>query len=273
MSIPKILYKYRSWQEDNNISDEKKFQKRLLTECEFYISSPSQFNDPFDLAIPKRYDLMSRDQIFRRTLFTYGQNKPEKTFKEIYNLALQKTNELVKKSDYEDSLKGSIEHFSENHGVYSLSERPDNIISWAFYANNHSGYCVGLDTGKLLNYIESELTKSVGFYKVNYTSELPEIIPDIDLHIFIDNVRKRLATKYINWSFENEWRIITPNYSKKASVISTDIFKEVYIGCNAKDSVKNEITGLVKNGYLGDIRLFQLEPSKINFELLVKEIK
>lgn len=58
--IPKIIYKYRSWQEtDRYLDEESKFQKRILINSEIFFSNPKDFNDPFDLRIPKRYDKLT----------------------------------------------------------------------------------------------------------------------------------------------------------------------------------------------------------------------
>jgi hypothetical protein len=42
--IPKIIYKYRNWSD--------KHHKNVLKKNELYMSSPEEFNDPFDCRIP-----------------------------------------------------------------------------------------------------------------------------------------------------------------------------------------------------------------------------
>jgi len=272
MTIQKILYKYRSWQENDNIDDNNKFQKRLLTKSEFYISSPKQFNDPFDLAIPKRYDLMTRDQFLRTSLFHLGTKYPLKTFKEIFLLAKKNTNERYNNPQYKIDLKQNIENFIKTHGVYCFSEEPTNILSWTFYGNNHAGYCVGLDKLRLQDYLEKKYTKAIGLFKVHYTDNFPEIIPDMDVHIRLENVFKRLTIKYINWSYEKEWRLVTPNFSEELIELPKDIYKEVYLGSNTSDSVKNEIIKTLKEKYMNKVNLFELEPNTTEYELDIKRI-
>ena len=50
---PDVLYKYRVWEHD--------YHKRILTEDEIYFASSADFNDPFDCAIPIRYDALTRE--------------------------------------------------------------------------------------------------------------------------------------------------------------------------------------------------------------------
>ena len=51
MSLPDIIYKYRSW---NN-----EFHKDVLLKNQVYMSSPEDFNDPFDCRITKNHHLLN----------------------------------------------------------------------------------------------------------------------------------------------------------------------------------------------------------------------
>lgn len=52
---PEILYKYRDWRKSNH--------KRILTDNELFFTAPKNFNDPFDVNIPFRYDKLSIDDL------------------------------------------------------------------------------------------------------------------------------------------------------------------------------------------------------------------
>ena len=49
-NYPDIIYKYRSWN--------KEFHRNILLKNEVYMSSPNDFNDPFDCRIPKNHFLI-----------------------------------------------------------------------------------------------------------------------------------------------------------------------------------------------------------------------
>ena len=51
---PKILYKYRSWSNENH--------KSILLKREVYFAPPSSFTDKYDCKIPTRYDLLTERQ-------------------------------------------------------------------------------------------------------------------------------------------------------------------------------------------------------------------
>ncbi len=272
MTESQIFYKYRSWQENVKIKEKNKFEKRLLTKREFYISSAKQFNDPYDLRIPKRYDLMSKDQFFRTSLFYLGNLRPHDEFINIFSAAKKNTNERFNNPDCKLDLKKEIEDFIKTHGVYCFSERPTNIISWTFYGNNHSGYCVGFDWSLLRNYLITNFSKDIGISKVHYTDDIPELIPDMDHYIRFDNIIKRLTTKYIDWSFENEWRLIFLNLSEKLIELPKEIFKEVYLGCNTSDKTKDEIKNTLVKTYDSKVDLYELNTNMIDYNLELKKI-
>jgi len=51
---PEIVYKYRDWKNH--------FHKRLLLNNEIYLSSPKDFNDPFDCRITENYNLFTPEE-------------------------------------------------------------------------------------------------------------------------------------------------------------------------------------------------------------------
>lgn len=273
MKTPSILYKYRSWQENENISESEKFHKKILTNQEFYISSPYQFNDPFDLAIPKRLDLMTKDQFFRYTLMTLGThpNTSNRPFKELHKFAIQKTEERFR-NNIEESLQESIDHFCSTHGVFSLSESQFNILSWSFYANNHAGFCIGFDIEKLMAFLDEKLEKKVALMKVNYTDTFPSIIPDMDIHMKFENIATRLTTKFIDWSYEKEWRIIAPQKGETKLILPKNIIYSLFLGDSTTNKTESEIKQILKETYNSEVRLFKLKSSKTGYEFKIKEI-
>lgn len=57
-NYPDIIYKYRSWN--------KKFHKDILLKNEVYMSSPNDFNDPFDCRIPKNHFLIDTPEKIKK---------------------------------------------------------------------------------------------------------------------------------------------------------------------------------------------------------------
>ncbi len=54
--IPKVIYKYRSWEESEKNPTEKKYQRRILTHSEVYFTNPTNFNDPFEWIYSQKFE-------------------------------------------------------------------------------------------------------------------------------------------------------------------------------------------------------------------------
>ncbi|MDK2759992.1 MAG: DUF2971 domain-containing protein [Sphingopyxis sp.] len=84
-------------------------------------------------------------------------------------------------------------------GVLSLTERPDDMLMWAHYANSHKGYCLEFDA--------TILPLSLA-YRVAYAKQRPTFrIFDPDRN---DLIARTLLHKADFWAHECEWRMVHP---------------------------------------------------------------
>ena len=244
--LPEILYKYRSWQENEKIQEDRKFQKRFLTEKEIFFASSLVLNDPFELKIPKRYDLLTEDEILNLACYHIIISEPNLTGEEIVKKAV----EAKSRMDYDKQLQATLDSLKSlkgRHGILSLTLEPMNIIMWTHYANNHQGFCIGYNTDKLMQFISTQ-TDKFGISPVTYTAQLPVIIPTIRAKSRLDNIISRVTTKSIEWSYEKEFRIVIsePN---KVMQIPSDIVEEIILGCNVSKEVEKEIKGIKERNF------------------------
>lgn len=97
----------------------------------------------------------------------------------------------------------------EKMGICSFSKTIKDIQMWAYYADNHKGFCVEYEVD------EEEVKKNAFLLKdVIYKEDRPEALvsrDDIDQEKLIEQIR----TKSHLWSHENEVRLISLNESKK----------------------------------------------------------
>lgn len=83
----------------------------------------------------------------------------------------------------------------EAHGVLSLTERPDDMLMWAHYANSHRGYCLELD---------ATIQPLSLAYRVHYAEQRPVFrLFDPDR---VDIITRTLLHKADFWRHEREWR-------------------------------------------------------------------
>ncbi len=166
-----ILYKYGII---------NKYTLSSLNSKKIWMSKPGKFNDPYEFKL-KRIDKNNLHLV----------------------KGLQKIkDDNPKIQDDEKLIDIVISHYQkeiENFGVACFSESNNDMLMWSHYADNHFGLCLGFDVG--------ENPGEKGFYKINYSTDYPEI--DLENIWHKDGLMKILYTKGKAWEYEKEWRLIT----------------------------------------------------------------
>jgi hypothetical protein len=167
-ALKQTLYKYCS------ISTENQLHRFIeILKGRIYFSSPSKFNDPFELS--------AKVNISTSPLL-YGLTAREK--EEVQRIFRLRAPEAVS------------EEWREKIGILCLSEDPKNILMWSHYANNHSGICIGFNT---------EITPFNTAAAITYSDERPKAEFNSNPNRLIERV---LLTKSKHWQYEKEWRAI-----------------------------------------------------------------
>jgi hypothetical protein len=165
-----------------------------LSKGEMWVSKPERFNDPHELKLKEIED--SEIELVKGFELLKKQYPKVKDYKKIYREIIKTYQEWVK-----------------NYGVSCFSELNNNMLMWAHYANNHHGLCLGFDVG--------DNPEDLGYYKVNYLNEYPEI--DFEQVYHKDGLLKILWSKSKDWEYEKEWRIIMmegdKSYSYKSELV------------------------------------------------------
>ena len=244
--IPKTLYKYRVWNKDSH--------KKILKNFQIYLSPPSSFNDPFDCAIPLRYDKLSQEELFNKFCNVVKLDKPQLQNKEIIDIVnkrlLSLTNEQLIKFG-EDGVKD----LDKVLGVISLSQENDNILLWSHYSECHTGFCIGLDT-KLL---AESIGGTIG--PVIYQELYPVIKPSNNGPM---DMIQQVMTKSSHWSYEKEYRIAKMSPGNRIFTLKPEVIKEVIFGLKMKEEDKQEIKKVL-NEKLPHVKVFQADQNKEKF--------
>ncbi|WP_422006105.1 DUF2971 domain-containing protein [Roseivirga pacifica] len=256
--IPETLYKYRNWNDEWN--------KRNLTHSEIYFASASQFNDPYDCAIPFSYDPgeLTEEKQFKKHLEIARKMNPGLEESEIHAKAyLNQQNSMV--TDPEHIKKMSLhrqESFSNTFGVLSLTTKRNNFLMWSHYANSHNGYCIGYNSELLFNQINT-----VRFSRVEYDDELPKFKLEEDYHL---RMLKYAFWKSSVWSYEEEYRMIN---DKPRTTLKLDpvVIQEIILGNKLSQSVKFSIIDLVKDKY-PNAKIYDTQLSSLKFEVELMNI-
>jgi hypothetical protein len=92
-----------------------------------------------------------------------------------------------------------LEKLLWEYGISCFAEDASNLLLWAHYGRSHTGFVIGFST-------EHPSFQSYGqLVRVNYSPRRPQIdSPNSDA------VLHALSIKSEEWSYEQEWRIVTP---------------------------------------------------------------
>lgn len=142
--------------------------------------------------------------------------------------------------------------FDQILGVLCLTEKPDNLLMWAHYANNHQGFVVEFDVeNQFFNQKLHDDDFIRCLQKVNYTQNVPRTsLLDLKNLDFI-------LTKSMDWSYEQEWRMILMldkcSQRIKAEPLDICLFElpvscvsKVIMGCRASPDTISTVQGMLR---------------------------
>ncbi len=271
MLVPEFLYKFRRWKDEKG--NDYKYDQLILTHLAVWFASPADFNDPFDCKIPYRFDLMSREdqyqrvyQIGRKTFPSWDSEKLKmETEKELRSNPLFSRDAEVASGAWEKYYN----LIAKTYGVLSFAGNRKSILMWSHYADSHNGYCVEVD-GKALAYQLFNLSHTddvyIGFRRVQYEKDLPEVIPTNDEEEDLERHQSLLSSKSRDWSYEQEYRFIYVGKTRLSRYINPDVIKRVILGCLMPQDHREEIAEIV-HAKLPNTELWEAVRSNDKFKL------
>lgn len=125
-NLPKTIYKYRNWTSD--------FHKKVLTLNQLYLSSPSDFNDPFDCRIAKNHYLLDTPEKIEKYIKGINDhieflNKAGRDIENEKKLLRERLNNL---DQYQKEFEIIYNENTDRYlGVLSMSGRWNSILMWS----------------------------------------------------------------------------------------------------------------------------------------------
>ncbi|AMC10099.1 hypothetical protein Lupro_02025 [Lutibacter profundi] len=220
----------------------EKHNLESLAKNYFYLSHPKDFNDPFDCLNNLPYSKLSSDV--------------------------------------------------NSMGVCCFSQIRNISPMWGNYANNYKGFCLKIDTEKLKN-----KNRNIFFSKVIYEKNIQNLINFESLNKIKDELKKsndfsdkdkrhilevvkffyRTSIKYKNWSYEKEYRFISPSIINNERNLKFNIncIEEIYIGYKMKlekPEFYRKLTNILKGKYK-HVKIFIVKPDTVDLKLNFLPIK
>ena len=153
---------------------------------------------------------------------------------------------------------GAVKNAMNNEiGILCLSEKKDDLLMWAHYAMNHTGFVIEFDEAHLFFNQKADTNEIRGKLKqVVYSLDRPRVI----FQTIEENREKWIEdifwVKSRHWEYEREWRIICSlrDCQRRINMAPHEIYlfpipkssiKGVILGCRISDEDKKAIVGLI----------------------------
>lgn len=254
--LNRFIYKYTSI----NPNDAKSMAQLedIICESKFLLSSPEDFNDPFDCPVYIQISNIKNirgklDQLIRE----YQPEMRGLKRKTVINQLM-----TANANKWQDFARAAVLKTRNELGITCFSSEPRNLLMWSHYAYKHTGICFQFEVMKDFD----NFSKAI---PVKYVTEYPVF------DFFKDTKKDVLNTvlnKYQDWAYENECRIIVPDGVHKWYTFSPRALTRILIGSRTSDeqiSKLQEILELRSKAGLPKIKLLKakqhLDSYKISF--------
>ena len=153
-------------------------------------------------------------------------------------------------------------------GIASFSERYNNPLMWAYYANNHNGVCLGYN---IENGVLDHMGNKIFCWRVNYIKKIEKIIfePGISSEFF----KEWITTKSYHWKREEEVRLLYMFFNCHGKYgfarHKRELLNKVVFGLNTTDEVIKNVVQIVKEKY--NFQNITFSKMKIGSELFTLE--
>jgi len=129
----RFLYKFRSLFPANETSVDR--LRDVLVRSRLWLSSPFDFNDPFDMSAKFIVDgtVTERRRRFEGLLKAQGL-KRKQIVNELTRLMMKPESEIA------EVAQAAWHKKVASTGIYSFGGKPRSILMWSHYASNHKGF-------------------------------------------------------------------------------------------------------------------------------------
>ncbi len=244
---PPRLYKYESFTEQS---------LRNLKNRSIYLSSPDNFNDPYDCAL---FPVISTPSI------TDAVEMRELYIDRLRNEAQVKTVRDKQATDLPGFFAGAIkmamdelrDTFSKQ-GISCFSEVNDELLMWSHYAGKHTGFCLEFDA----KYAPFNSAKAV-----NYREHMPYVdASKLLIEKNYEEVLDLFSTKSTSWKYEREWRIRSSSQMNECLTYPAEALTGIYFGPRTSRDVM-DIVYLIIQGTTPACKFWQGRISKTAFKV------
>jgi hypothetical protein len=234
----------------------------ILVESHLWLSSPKDFNDPFDMSAKVIVEGTAQEKRERWTGILNRQGRRlHEIERELPNL-VAKSNEEI-----QQVAQQHIEKLATKFGVCSFGGDPRSNLMWSHYASNHEGFCLQFEVAKDLNAFGR-------LVRVDYGTQYP-VINWLFEQEFYKGVGATLERKHKQWKYEREIRLIIPDAAGERLPFRPDSLRAVILGCRVGDATMQCMRELIAERIAAGLAtplLYKAVKHDSKYKLVIKKI-
>ena len=280
-STPEAYYKYMN---QNTL-------RLFLRNKTIKFTDPLKFNDPMDSTVP---ELELNVKLLKSTMMgevatVYPEISGYKSEIENHFSADEinwKKEIKVLSNELLNSWSDMISHFR----ILSLTTKPDNLLMWSHYADEHRGVVVkfkkdpSFGSPQKVNYKNGHQSLNNAFNhmalcvvkmeaKGGFNEKHSDMFSDVTLKI----LQKYFFMKMSEWSYENEYRIVYPKSNGKVREINSNLdvvevdesdIESIIIGSSVSPLRASRLTKLIK-GRLPNAKVVVHQYKRVGWQLKI----
>lgn len=226
---PPLLYKYFKYYSPGRCE----WTERIFTHNEIYFAAPKDFNDPFDTLQRFIYPASppERERFVREWARRCLPHIPQPVVDVMVRGWVEAGEDIL----LLESLCEELTHkMQQSNAVFCMTEKRDNILMWAHYAGQHTGFCLEFRTDSPF----FSRVRPVIYQKCLPKQDLVEF-----LSAGIRTLPVYLVTKAEDWAYEKEWRVGDPGLGPGPRRYPPEALTGVIFGCRMDETAKRQITG------------------------------
>lgn len=255
---PRFQYKFMSLSSEDG--DKRiNYLRDLLVESRFWLCSPLDFNDPFDMSA--------------HVIFEGDTNEIRSKFKELIDSHAvgqnwQQRRALLEKfmargrRAWLESIKRIFAERQQKTGAYCFAGDPRSILMWSHYAKNHTGICLQFEVVKDHNTFLAAIP-------MNYVDEHPTYNWAADSN---DMYKRILLSKFSVWNYERESRIIMQEAANTYIRFLPVALVGLILGSRIDDKTVGIVESVLKERSLRgmpEVKIYQASKHPNKYELII----
>lgn len=271
MNIPETIYKIRDWNKFNH--------RRILTNNELFLASPSSLNDNMDCRNTFDFSLLDTEEkkalYLEQLALENPLNKDQNEFdynKLFQDLSIKLSTPMGRQKHQEEYNELFFKMLDSQYGVLSLTTEWNIEALWNRYGAEQTGFAVGFNELKLKFWVFEGNTLFIKGGMVSYYEELPRIDPlDSEIPEIIFNMTHSKSSR---WKEETEYRFTThfgalfgedfiPSLHQRKIQIPEEIMSEVILGKECSMKHQTEIISIAKKKSLPVFRIYDTESGEL----------